>query len=125
METHVFGFRLRADVPEGQRRFPISQSAPPRGSTICDVGDANVPRESVLQAFRHKGMERLAKTSHDLKSVSGLVGMQETSPPAAKIQDDCVNRQHDGLKDIVKKLQQVAASKCQETRKIASALPET
>jgi hypothetical protein len=36
-----------------------------------------------------------------------------------------VNRQHDGLKDTVKKLQQVAASKCQEARKIASALPET
>jgi hypothetical protein len=24
METHAFGFRLRADAPEGQKRFPIS-----------------------------------------------------------------------------------------------------
>ena len=25
METHVFGFRLRATAPEGQKRFPISR----------------------------------------------------------------------------------------------------
>ncbi len=24
METHAFGFRLRANAPEGQKRFPIS-----------------------------------------------------------------------------------------------------
>ena len=26
IETHAFGFRLRANDPEGQKRFPISQS---------------------------------------------------------------------------------------------------
>ena len=26
METHAFGFRLRANAPEGQKRFPISRS---------------------------------------------------------------------------------------------------
>ena len=26
METHAFGFRLRANAPEGQKRFPISTS---------------------------------------------------------------------------------------------------
>ena len=25
METHAFGFRLRANAPEGQKRFPISR----------------------------------------------------------------------------------------------------
>jgi hypothetical protein len=25
METHAFGFRLRANAPEGQKQFPISQ----------------------------------------------------------------------------------------------------
>ena len=25
METHAFAFRLRANAPEGQKRFPISQ----------------------------------------------------------------------------------------------------
>ena len=24
METHAYGFRLRANAPEGQKRFPIS-----------------------------------------------------------------------------------------------------
>jgi integrase len=30
METHAFGFRLRANAPEGQKRFPISISRPSR-----------------------------------------------------------------------------------------------
>ena len=29
MEMHAFGFRLRANAPEGQKRFPISFSARP------------------------------------------------------------------------------------------------
>jgi len=60
-----------------------------------------------------------------LKSVSGLIGVQETSALAAKIQDDRLNGQHDGLKDTVEKLQHVAANESQEVRKIASTLPET
>ena len=27
METHAFGFRLRANAPEGQKRFPISRKS--------------------------------------------------------------------------------------------------
>ena len=80
---------------------------------------------SVLRAFRDNNMETLAKTSHNLKSVSGLIGQQETSALAAKIQDDCLNGQHDGLKDTVEKLLQVAANESEEVRKIASILPET
>jgi hypothetical protein len=30
METHAFGFRLRTNAPEGQKRFPISISGPSR-----------------------------------------------------------------------------------------------
>jgi HPt (histidine-containing phosphotransfer) domain-containing protein len=70
-------------------------------------------------------METLAKTSHDLKSVSGLIAMQETSALAAKIQDDCLNGRPAALKDAVEKQQQVAANESEEVRKIASTLPET
>jgi hypothetical protein len=43
METHAFGFRLRANAPEGQKRFPISyQSAKP------DLPE-NAPRTYVKQ----------------------------------------------------------------------------
>ena len=90
-----------------------------RQTVANDVDEANV-----LQAFSDNNRERLAKTSHNLKSVSGLIGMQETSALAAKIHDDCLNGQHDGLKDTVEKLQQVAANESQEVRKIASTLPE-
>jgi HPt (histidine-containing phosphotransfer) domain-containing protein len=90
-----------------------------RQTVANDVDEANV-----LQAFSDINRERLAKTSHNLKSVSGLIGMQETGALAAKIQDDCLNWQHDDLKDTVEKLQQVAANESQEVRKIASTLPE-
>ncbi len=33
VETHAFGFRLRANAPEGQKRFPISISSPGLGRT--------------------------------------------------------------------------------------------
>jgi hypothetical protein len=36
-------------------------------------------------------METLAKASHDLESVSGRIGMPETSALAAKMQDDFLN----------------------------------
>ena len=47
METHAFGFRLRANAPEGQKQFPISftvaiYSPRPRSmigghrATVCD-----------------------------------------------------------------------------------------
>jgi hypothetical protein len=40
METHAFGFRLRANAPEGQKRFPIS------GQAITDaVADLMVARD--------------------------------------------------------------------------------
>ncbi len=74
--------------------------------------------------FRDNNMETLAKTSRDLKSVSGLIGMQETIALAAKIQDDCLNGQHDGLKETVEKLSQVAANASEEARKVARTLPE-
>ena len=34
METHAFGFRLRANAPEGQKRFPISISGTKRRDMI-------------------------------------------------------------------------------------------
>ncbi len=89
-----------------------------------DIDEANTLVESVLQAFSDKNLEALAKTSHDLKSVSGLVGMQETSAIAAKIQDDCLNGAHDGLGEAVDKLKLTAANESEEVRKIAAALPE-
>jgi HPt (histidine-containing phosphotransfer) domain-containing protein len=132
-ETHAFGFRLPANAPEGQKRFPISS---PKAISYQSVSTAlrdelgleylrqtvanDVDEANVLQAFGDNNSERLAKTSHNLKSVSDLIGMQETSALAAKIQDDCLNWRHDGLKDTVEKLQQVAANESQEVRKIAS-----
>jgi HPt (histidine-containing phosphotransfer) domain-containing protein len=55
-------------------------------------------------------MEALAKMSHGLKSVSGLIPIPETGALAAKIQVDCLNGQHEGLEETVEKLQQDATT---------------
>jgi hypothetical protein len=79
-----------------------------------EADQAAVLLESILQAFCDNSMETLVKTSDNLKSVSGLIGMQETIALA------CLNRQHDGLKDNAEKLHKVVANGPEEARKIAS-----
>ena len=79
METHAFGFRLPANAPEGQKRFPISspkaisyQSVSTalrdelgleylRQTVANDVDEANVLLESVLQAFATTTWRRLPR----------------------------------------------------------------
>jgi hypothetical protein len=39
METHAFGFTLRANVPEGQKRFPISQTTEAKMSAKIVLDD--------------------------------------------------------------------------------------
>jgi hypothetical protein len=74
---------------------------------------------SVLQAFRDNNIETFVRTSHDLKSVKDFVRIQETNMLTAKVQEECSNRQHNGLKDIVERLRQVA-NESEELRKITS-----
>jgi hypothetical protein len=35
METHAFGFTLRANAPEGQKRFPLSGLTRLAGTAAC------------------------------------------------------------------------------------------
>jgi hypothetical protein len=90
-----------------------------------DVDEANVLLESVLQPFRDHNMETLAKTSHDLKSVSGLIGMQETSALAAKIQDDCLSGEHAASRTPSRSCSRWRRTSRKRYAKSASTLPET
>ena len=44
METHAFGFRLRANAPEGQKRFPISIIRNHLDPSSINALDAPAPR---------------------------------------------------------------------------------
>jgi HPt (histidine-containing phosphotransfer) domain-containing protein len=78
-----------------------------------------VDEANVLQAFRDNNRETLAKTLHNLKSVSGLIGIQETSALAAKIRDDCLNGQHDGPQGHRREAAADGGEESEEVRKIA------
>ena len=74
METHAFGFRLRANAPEGQKRFPISWGAMPQPFLVHDVAVAGPATHALVigvgdyphlnggsekRTEQHDGMEQL------------------------------------------------------------------
>jgi two-component system, sensor histidine kinase and response regulator len=60
--------------------------------------------EKLITGHRGGDFDGLTKAAHDLKSVSGLIGMQASSRLAAQIQDDCLNGDHSRLDALVTEL---------------------
>lgn len=89
-----------------------------------DVEEVKGLLAKVVGDFGGGDIEALSHSSHDLKSVSGLIGMQESSAIAAKIQDDCLNGEKDGLEQQVTSLQQAVEREAQEVLRIAETMPE-
>ena len=89
-----------------------------------DVDEVKALLERVVSDFGGDDFKALSHSSHDLKSVSGLIGMQETSSLAAKIQDDCLNGEKDGMEAQVASLQAAVAREAQEVLRIAETMPE-
>jgi hypothetical protein len=56
METHACGFRLRANAPEGQKRFPISSAQAPRPLSF---GEGRRRRRALLPLLRSPRLARL------------------------------------------------------------------
>lgn len=89
-----------------------------------DVEEVKDLLAKVVGDFGGGDIEALSHSSHDLKSVSGLIGMQQSSAIAAKIQDDCLNGEKDGLEEQVTILQQAVEREAQEVLRIAEEMPE-
>jgi signal transduction histidine kinase/DNA-binding response OmpR family regulator len=89
-----------------------------------DTDDVQKLFGQVEEEFKAGNFEKLGKSAHDLKSTSGLIGMQETSGLASRIQDDCLNGQHGNLGDLVAKLAQIVPAEAAAARDIAMKLPE-
>jgi CheY-like chemotaxis protein len=90
-----------------------------------DLEDVKTLMERTVAAHKAADYDALAKSSHDLKSVSGLIGMQQTSALASAIQNDCLNKQLERLPDSIEKLVQVMPLEAEEALKIAQTLPES
>lgn len=89
-----------------------------------DLEDIKSLTEQVVAAHKDGNMDALAKSSHDLKSVSGLIGMQQTSALAAAIQNDCLNKEMTRLPESIEKLIQAVPAEATEALNIANTMQE-
>ncbi|MEZ0226807.1 MAG: ATP-binding protein [Alphaproteobacteria bacterium] len=89
-----------------------------------DLEDIRSLTDQVVAAHKDGNMDALAKSSHDLKSVSGLIGMQQTSALASAIQNDCLNKELARLPESIEKLIQAMPAEATEALKIANTMQE-
>jgi signal transduction histidine kinase/CheY-like chemotaxis protein len=89
-----------------------------------DLEDIKSLTDQVVAAHKDGNMDALAKSSHDLKSVSGLIGMQQTSALASAIQNDCLNKELTRLPESIEKLIQAMPAEAIEALKIANTMQE-
>ena len=78
--------------------------------------------DAVLQEAKAKNFELLGRAAHDLKSVSGLIGMQRTSQLAAAVENACITGDHARLPETIANLEHV---RTQEEIEIARLMGET
>ncbi|MEZ0261585.1 MAG: ATP-binding protein [Alphaproteobacteria bacterium] len=89
-----------------------------------DTDDVQKLYAQVADEHKAGNFEKMGKAAHDLKSTSGLIGMQQTSALASAIQDDCLNGQHDKLGEMIIKLSEIVPAEAAAAREIALRLPE-
>jgi CheY-like chemotaxis protein len=89
-----------------------------------DTDDVQKLYAQVADEHKAGNFEKMGKAAHDLKSTSGLIGMQQTSAIASAIQDDCLNGQHDKLDEMISKLSEIVPAEAAAAKEIALRLPE-
>ncbi|MEZ0224392.1 MAG: ATP-binding protein [Alphaproteobacteria bacterium] len=75
--------------------------------------------ESVQKEFHAKNYEELGKSAHDLKSISGLIGMQRTSQLAATIEQSCISGDHARLPETIANLEHVKGQEALEAERMS------
>ena len=61
--------------------------------------------ETVVKEAKTRNFELLGRAAHDLKSVSGLIGMQRTSQLAAAVENACITGEHARLAETIANLE--------------------
>jgi hypothetical protein len=61
----------------------------------------------------------MGKSAHDLKSISGLIGMQRTSQIAATVEQACITGEHGRLAEMVANLEHVKQSEAIDAHRLA------
>jgi signal transduction histidine kinase/CheY-like chemotaxis protein len=75
--------------------------------------------ESVQKELRAKNYETLGRSAHDLKSISGLIGMQRTSQLAAAVEQACLNGELARLPEMIANLEQLKIQEAQEAERMS------
>ncbi|TAL37999.1 MAG: response regulator [Alphaproteobacteria bacterium] len=118
----------------------VRKSSPPQAKTMAQVQaaisdemgpaylkemvDGNLKEaarlmESVLKEFKAKDFEAMGKSAHDLKSISGLIGMQRTSQLAAAVEQACITGEHARLPETVVNLEHVKTQESLEAERMS------
>ena len=58
----------------------------------------------IKKSFEDNNYEQLQQLAHDLKSVGGSIGMQETQSSAENVERACIRKEHSSLRDLVAQL---------------------
>lgn len=74
--------------------------------------------DHVHKEFRAKNFEALGKAAHDLKSISGLIGMHRTSQLAAAVEHACLSGEQGRLSETVANLDHMKAQEGQEAERL-------
>ena len=74
--------------------------------------------ENVHKEFRAKNFQALGKAAHDLKCISGLIGMQRTCQLAAAVEQACVSGDHTRLSETIANLAHMRTSEGQDAERL-------
>lgn len=78
--------------------------------------------EIVQREFRSKNLEALGNAAHDIKSVSGMIGMQSTHRLAASIETTCLTGTEDRLTEKIANLEHAKLLESAEAEGLAESL---
>ena len=79
--------------------------------------------EVLLEAHAAGNLEAMATAAHDMKSVTGLIGMNDTSAIAGLIEGDCIGNRKDRLADLIEKLKKAKHIDTTEAERLAKTMP--
>jgi signal transduction histidine kinase/CheY-like chemotaxis protein len=94
-------------------------------TVINDLEEVQGLLANLKAHFQDGKFEDLGHAAHDIKSVSGLIGMQKTSAMAAAIEAACLKGETAGIAEAIPPLEESARLEGAETAEIAKTMPES
>jgi signal transduction histidine kinase/CheY-like chemotaxis protein/HPt (histidine-containing phosphotransfer) domain-containing protein len=94
-----------------------------RSMVATNLAETQRLMDELMAAYNAGNLEAMATAAHDLKSVSGLIGMNDTSGLAGVIENDGLAKRKDRLPELVDKLQRAKQIDTNEAERLAKTMP--